>query len=174
MSNLAVLCRIIRLIQPEAYPLPQVTAAELLIELARICRTGRINSQLTAAESLGFCWMCLTASRLRLPIYLKILYKTKVSALQFGSGKPTLLVPTCFGDRSIIISRQVAKYLDALSRIPSKEPRETIFQRPLRSLTRMLVEAVENIAPRPEYGNITYVSLLSHPHHFGNHRPQPK
>jgi hypothetical protein len=62
--------RIIRIIAPEVPSIPQEMAAEILMELAQSCRFGRRNAQLTAAESLGLCWLCLTASRLRLPIHL--------------------------------------------------------------------------------------------------------
>jgi len=167
--------KIIRVIQPEGYPIPQETAAEILIELARICRTAsRRDTQITAAESLGLCWLCLTSSRLRLPTHLTKINDTKAKALQIGKDLPILLVPTWFGDRPIKISHRISKFLSALSRIPSKTPREKILQRPPRSLTRMFDEALENISPNPEYGNITFVSLLSHPLLYGDHRPQPK
>lgn len=153
--------RIIRKIAPEVYPIPQETARNLLVELAKMCRYSRPNAQLTAAESLGFCWLCLACSRLRLPVNLKTIWATKATALHLDDEFPTLLVPTLFGDRKIRISHRIAKFLYALSCIPSKKSRETILQRPFRSLTRTFDIALKNAAPKPEYGNITYVSLLS-------------
>lgn len=166
--------RIVRRVPPEIHSIPQGVAAEVLKELARRCRFDRRNAQLTAAESLGLCWMCLSASRLRLPIHLEALFSINPEALQLDEEFPILLVPAFFGDRRIRISRRVAKFLHLLSRIPSKKPRETILQSPLRSLTRTFEVALKDISPNPEFGNITYVSLLSPPHHCGAHRYQPK
>ena len=165
--------RIIRIITPEVPSIPEETAAEIIIELARRCRFGRRNAQLTAAESLGLCWLCLTSSRLRLPIYLETLRAIKTTSLHLDGEFPILLVPTFFGDRSIRISHRLAKFLRALSLIPSKKPRETVLQSPHRSLTRTFDAALRKIEPNPEFGNITYVSLLSPPC-FGSHRYQPK
>ena len=165
--------RIIRIITPEVPSIPEETAAKIIIELARRCRFERRNAHLTAAESLGLCWLCLTASRLRLPIYLETLQAIKTTALHLRGEFPMLLVPTFFGDRPIRISCRLAKFLHALSLIPFKKPRETILQSPLRSLTRTFDAVLKKIAPNPEFGNITYVSLLSPPH-CGSYRYQPK
>ena len=55
--------KIIRIIAPEVPAIQQELAAEILMEFANRCRFSRRNAQLTAAESLGQCWLCLTASR---------------------------------------------------------------------------------------------------------------
>ena len=165
---------IIRKIALEVPSIPEETAAKILVELAKNCQFGRRNAQLTAAESLGLCWLCLTASRLRLPIYLETLRTIKPTAVQIEGEFPILLVPTFFGDRPIRISWRAAKFLHALSLIPSKKPRETILQSPFRSLTRTFEGALKTISLNPEFGSITYVSLLSPPHHFGTYRYQPK
>lgn len=94
-------------------------------------------------------------------------------AIKTGLDLPILQVPTWFGNRPVEISHLMSNFLKVLSRVPSKEPRETILQRPLRSLTRMFEEVLQSVAPNPEYGNITYLSLLSQPHIFGDHRYQP-
>ena len=136
---------------------------------------GRPNSQLSALESLGLCWLCLTTSRFRLPTYLEMVEKTKVSAINIDGEYSTMLVPTLFGERKIRISVRVAKFLIALSKIPSKEPRETILQSPRRSLTRVLDRAIQNCVINPDLGNITYITMLSTPHIFGrNCRSKPK
>lgn len=165
--------QIIRKIAPEVYPIPYETAARILIELARQCRVNRTNAQLAAAESLGLCWLCLSASRLRLPIYLESIYAIGSTAIQLDETLPILKVPTLFGDRAVRISTRVAKYLYLLSNIPSKKPRKIILQTPMRSLTRTLDRALDGLETE-FYGNITYITFLSSPHHFGNHRYQPK
>lgn len=162
--------KIIRRIAPEVLPISQERACEILVKLARMCRYGSPTGELSAAESLGLCWMCLTASRLRLPIYLKTLWAIKVSAVHLDGDFPKLLVPTFFGEREIRISCRVAHFLQQLSSIPSPRPRETILQRPLRTLTRTFDTALKKQSSEPEDGNITYVSLLTPPHHFGRCR----
>lgn len=167
--------RIIRKINPEVYPIPQEIACDLLCELGKMATKGRPNSQLSALESLGLCWLCLTTSRLRLPTYLEMVERIKPSAICFKGEYPTLDVPTLFGGRKIRISVRVANFLIAISKIPSKKPRETILQSPRRSLTRALDRAIQNCAINPEFGNITFVTLLSTPHIFGkDHRYIPK
>ncbi len=164
--------RIIRRIRPEVYPISENFTGDILIELARMCLDGRPNIQHTAAEALGLSWLCLTASRLRLPTYLEtMIYPTKSSALLFEGEFPQLLAPTFFSDRKIRISERVAKYLHALSLIPSKRPRETILQKPYDSLRRTFRRALKRISPPLELGQITFLTLLSPPHPFeGNFR----
>ena len=167
--------RIIRLLRSEDYPIPEKTASEIIMNLAHRCRHGsRKDAQITAAESLGLCWLCITASRLRLPIYLEAVTKVEPAAIQFNSEFPIIQIPTWFGARPVNISQRVARFFNALARNPSQNPRATIFQRPFRSLTRMLESALESVALNPEYGNITYASFLKQPHIFGDHRPQSK
>ncbi len=164
--------KIIRLINPEVYPLPVETACAILMELAKQCRNGRRDTRHTAVECLGFCWLCLAASRLRLPIRIEKIHATECSAIKLEGEFPILGVPTLFGVRNVQISGRVAKFIHLLSRIPSKVPRKTILTRCLRSLNRTFDELTKNIAP-PEFGNITYVTLLSSPHDFGLRRFQP-
>lgn len=167
--------RIIRLIKPEVYPISQEIARDILFQLVQMGTKGRPNSFLTALESLGLCWLCLTASRLRLPTHLKMIQEMKASAIGMDGEYPYMLVPTFFGDRKIRISNHVAKFLIALSKIPSKKPRDTILQSPKRSLTRTFSRALQNCELNYDKGNITYVTLLSPPHHFGrNVRSNPK
>jgi hypothetical protein len=189
--------KIIRLIPQESYPIPEKTAAEILIEFARRCHNGRPDSRHTAAEGLALCWLCIATSRIRLPKTLEMVNKIKANAVlsgaQFSISKtPTygsdcatchlssdnnfsvLQVPTWFGEQPLKISNSVAAFLRAVARIPSKKPRETIFQRPMGSLRRVFDEVLRSVSPPSEYGNITYLSLLNQPHIFGDHRPQHK
>ena len=66
---------IYRKIAPEVYPIPLEIAADIIIELVTMIRSRRPNGQLTALESLGYCWLCLTASRLRLPTTVEAIDK---------------------------------------------------------------------------------------------------
>lgn len=163
--------RIVRKIAPEVYPIPQEIARDILCELAQMATKGRPNSLLSALESLGLCWLCLTASRLRLPTYMEMIVQTKTSAVLFEENSSFILIPTLFGDRKIRISNRFAKFFVSLSKIPSKLPRESILQCPGRTLNRTFDRALKNCAINPDHGNITYVTMLSTPHIFGkDHR----
>ena len=166
--------RIIRKIAPEEPPLPIKTVLKILRELAFMSRHGHKNVQLGALESLGLCWMCLIAARLRLPIDFEVLRANKSSALIFNGEIPYLEVPTLFGPKKVRISNLVFRFLETLSHIPSKKPRTTILQRSSRSLKRPFGAALQNTHMPEKFGNITYISLLKLPHYAGEHRFQPK
>jgi hypothetical protein len=119
--------RIIRKVDPESYPIPQRVTRDILYRLADMATDRRSNGLLSALESLGLSWLCLIASRLRLPIHLEMIAKTKASAISIDSGCPSILIPTLMGNRKCKISNLVAEFLIALSKIPSKKPRESIF-----------------------------------------------
>lgn len=189
--------RIIRLIPSEAYPIPEKTAAEILIELARRCRNGRSDARHTAVESLALCWLCIACSRIRLPKNLKVVRSLRpeavLSGAEFGVSKnqtfgqiefwrpltdddfSVLQVPTWFGLQPLKISNRIATFLKFVACIPSKKARSQIFQKSRKSLDQMFNWALEAVAPPPEYGNITYLSLLiNQPEIHGEHRYQPK
>ena len=166
--------QIIRLIPSEAYPIPEGTAAAIIMELAFRCRNGRPDARHTAAESLALCWLCVSGSKVRLPKHLEMVRKIKAEEMQPDGGFFFLQLPTWFGKVPVRISKRAFAFLKAVSLIPSKNPRETILQRPARSLTRLFDDVVQSVNPPSKYGNITYLSLLSQPHPFENHRYQPK
>lgn len=167
--------RIIRKIPSEVYPIPIEAAAQLMRKLFEMGTIGRRDGHLSALTSLALCWMCITASRLRLPTYLEMIEKISPKAILIDGTRSYMLVPTLFGNRKIQISNRMAKFLLALSKIPSKHSRDTILQIPKRSLKRTFDRALERCALTQKYGNITYLTLLSHPHHFGvEHRYRPK
>jgi len=183
--------KIIRLHPPEAYPLSEATAANILMELARRARCSRPDAQHAAIESLALCWLCIAASRIRLPKTLEMVSSIKSESLLSGvdfsiSTTPTyggnnfwrplldndfsvMLISTLFGEQPLKISNRLCAFLQAVAFLPSKQPRETILQKPRRSLTRVLDEVIKSVKPNPEYGNITYLSFLSQPHIFGDH-----
>jgi len=189
--------RIIRLIPSEAYPIPEKIAAEILVALAWRCRNGRSDARHTALESLALSLLCIACSRIRLPKNLETVRRIQpeavLSGAEFGISKnwtfgqiefwrpltdddfSVLQVPTWFGGQPLKISNRIANLLKIVSRIPSKKARTTIFQKSRKSLDQMFDLALQAVAPPPEYGNITYLSLLTNqPHVHGDHRPQLK
>jgi hypothetical protein len=189
--------RIIRLISQESQPIPEKTAAEILIELAQRCRIGNPTARRTALESLALSWLCIACSRIRLPKTLETVRGIHLEAVltgaEFGVSKnrtfgqieclrpftdndfSVLQVATWFGHQPLKISNRIATFLKIVARIPSKKPQTTIIQRTRKSLEEIFALAVEAVAPDPAYGNITYLSLLvNQPHIHGDLRPQPK
>lgn len=167
--------RIIRKIPREVYPIPLQVAGDIIQGFMTLCKDSRPNAQHSFVEALGLCWLCLTASRLRLPIELEAIYQTKSSAISFEDEFPTILIPTFFGNQKIRISWRIAKFLSHLSEISSNQPRDTILQKPLRSLTRAFDRVLEHVRPDSSFGNITFLTLISPPHVFGeDHRFIPK
>jgi hypothetical protein len=75
---------IIRLILPEAYPVPEKTAAEILIALAQKCRNGRIDARYTALEGLALSWICIACSRIRPPKTLEVVRSIPPEAVLSG------------------------------------------------------------------------------------------
>jgi hypothetical protein len=187
---------IIRLISPEAHPIPEKTAAEILIALAEKCQNGRIDARHTALEGLALSWLCIACSRIRLPKTLEIVRTLSAEAVlsgaEFGVSKnrtfgqvpywrslededfSVLQVPTWFGNQPLKISNRLATFLKIIADIPSKKTRTTIFQKSRKSLDQMFSSALQVVAPDPKYGKITYLSLLiNQPHIHGDHRTQP-
>lgn len=189
---------IIRLIPLEAYPVPEKTGAEILIALARKCRNGRIDARHTALEALALSWLCVACSRIRLPKTLEAVRNMSseavLSGAEFGISKnrtfgqvpywrlledkdfSVLQVPTWFGNQPLKISNRLADFVKIIARMPSKQPRATVFQKSRKSLDKMFDLALKEVAPDPKFGNITFLSLLiNQPHiHGEDHRLQPK
>ena len=187
---------IIRLIPLEAHPVPEKTAAEILIALAQKCRSGRIDARHTALEALALSWLCIACSRIRLPKTLEAVRKLSpeavLSGAEFGVSKnrtfgqipywkdledddfSVLHVPTWFGNQPLKISNRLATFTKIIARIPSKQPRTTIFQKSRKSLDKTFDLALQEVTPDPKFGNITFLSLLvNQPHiHGKDHRPQ--
>lgn len=168
--------RIIRKVAPEVYAIPEDSAAAILIELGRIARYDRQNAQLSALESLGLCWLCLAASRLRLPVQLEAIHKMEIQVVQIGSAEqqPVLMLPTLFGEAAVKISHRMAKFLIVLSQQQSKTQNNYILKSPLRSLSRCLKRAIKNLGLDSKFGNITFITLISPPHPFSSSRYQRK
>lgn len=165
---------IIRNIDSERYPIPEELACQILMAFADKALEGRKDARLTALECLALCWICLAAARLKLPTFFEALLATKVSSLNPNAHSPTIALPNLFGPKEVPISKKIAQFLFSLASISTKTPTEIFFRRPRKTLTRSLEEVIESIAPNPKYGHITYVSFMTLPHHFDNHRYQRK
>lgn len=167
--------QIARKISPSVYPIYILTAADIIRELVNTVLYGRQNSKLTAAESLGLCWVCLTYARLGLPIDLKDLLSIPISDLMRSADNslPTLKLPSIFGCLSTPVSETIWGFLKAISEISGTQTRSSIFQCPEESLNRSLRRVIAKLGLDPEKGKITFKTFLSQPTEF-DHRYQPK
>lgn len=167
--------QIARKISPAVYSINIKTAADIICELANTVLHGRQNAKLVAAETLGLCWICLTSSRLRLPISLKDLFVLPKDVLRRSVDDifPTLSLPTIFSYLPMPVSGTIWGLLKALSNTPGGQPRSSIFQSPEESLYRRLRHTLEKLDLDPTKGKITFQTFLSPPVEF-DHRFQPK
>lgn len=159
--------KIIRIIRPQVYPISKEIAAAIIKELAHQCAYGRPNARHHAGEALSLILICLSASRIRWPRSLESVHAIRNDALISTAEFPELLVPSIFGPHPVRISQRVAKLLQAIVNIHSKMPRSTILETSLPELRKTLRSAIHKVNPPPEIGEITFVTFLSHPHHFG-------
>lgn len=159
--------RIIRLIRPQSYPVSQEVAAGVVRELAYKCAYGRPNARLKAAEALGLSWLCLTAARIRLPRALEMVHGISSQDLLLKGDHPEVLIPSIFGKQKIRISLRVARFLQALVQVPPDSTKKTILQSSLHDLRRPLNDAIARTNPPKKLGEITFLTFLSSPHHFG-------
>ena len=161
--------RIIRKIRPQVHPISQEVVADILKQLAHQVVYGRKNARHHAIEALALSWLCLTSSRIRLPKKLEQIHKNQNDANVFANGYSELLIPTLFADLAVRISTRLAKFLQAVTMISSDTPKTTILSTPLPDLRKPLNTAIKRAALPANLGEITFLTFLSPPHHFGEH-----
>lgn len=158
---------IIRKIPPQVLGISIQVASAVVRELALQSAYGRANARHNATETLALIWLCLTASRIRHPRSLESVHSISTKAIIVDEAPPQLLVPSVFGVQQIRVSDRMARYLCAVSKIPSTHPRSTILQTPLPDLRKPLATAIKKVNPPARLGEITFLTFLSPPHHFG-------
>lgn len=167
--------QIARKISSCRYPIFILTAADILRELVNTVLHSRQNAKLTAAETLGLCWVCLTSARRGLPLEVNDLLYLPKSALgvKMDETVSTLTLPSIFGDQPMPISNTIWEFLKALSDISGAQYRDVVFQSPKESLYRCLKRTIEKLNLDSTKGKITFQTFLSQPVEF-DHRYQPK
>ncbi len=161
--------RIIRRIRPQVHPISQEIVSDILKELARQVVYGRKDARHHAIEALALSWLCLTSSRIRLPKKLEQIHESQANAVVFTNEYPELLIPTLFGNLAVRISLRLAKFLESVALIPSDASGTTILSTALPDLKKPFKTAIKRANPLPNLGEITFLTFLSPPHHFGKH-----
>ncbi|MBS0272646.1 MAG: hypothetical protein JSR85_08390 [Proteobacteria bacterium] len=169
---------ILRRIEDSVYPIDILAASEILIHLAKAIFEGRPNSQRSAAEALGFAWLCHAVGCYRLVTRENLVFSTKVDKFRTPDLKdpkqrlqPThfIGVDSLYGVIDVPISKTIYEYLLAL-------PRDlgNIFSMDWKTLLRTFHnKGVKKSARATNLGQITFLTFMSQPHEAIGHRPSP-
>ncbi len=158
---------IIRKIWPQVEAISHQVAGEIIKELAYQCAFGRKNARHHAGEALALIWLCISSSRIRWPRSLESVHELSLDAIVYEKEYPELLAPSFFGPHPVRIGSRVARFLQTVANIPSKKPRKTILQTPLKDLRDRFRKTLKIIKLPQDLGEITFLTFLSYPHHFG-------
>ncbi len=169
---------ILRRVDAAASPIDILAASEITQNLAKIFLEGRPNSQHSAAEALGFAWLCHAVGSSRLITREKIIFSTPLAALKPPNTKisedPSQLqyhigIRSLFGIIEVPISKILYEFLIAL---PRDSKSDLIFTLPWRTLLRTFHEKGVKFSKRASnLGEISFLTLMSQPHEAIGHRP---
>jgi hypothetical protein len=172
---------ILRNIEDPVIPIDILTASDILKNLATVVLEGRPNSQHTAAEALGFAWLCHAVGSARLMTREKNVYTTPLTALKAVDpekiGNPLqpkfyVSIQTFHGPKDVPISKILYDFLIALPRNPGSL---CIFSKPISTLLRTLYDKGIKASERAKsLGKITFLTFMSQATHWFEHRPCPK
>lgn len=168
---------ILRNVNEPVYPIDVFAAAEILQNLAKAVLEGRPNGQYTAAEALGFAWLCHAVGFARVMTQEKVIHTTSLQALKtIDSTEETKQYPNHFitiqtfhGLKDIPISKTLFDFLTAL---PRSEGDDSIFSKPISTLLRTLYDkGVSGSERAKSLGKITFRKFMSQSTHWYGHRP---
>jgi hypothetical protein len=166
---------ILRRIEETVLPIDIFAASDILKHLAKTVLEGRPNSQRSAAEALGFAWLCHAVGCYRLVTREELVFSTELGNFRQPNQtkawfKPThfLGVPSLYGTIDVPISKTLYAFLLALPRHPESN---RIFSMDLDVVARALREKGVQLSKRAQnLGKITFLTFMSQPHHAIGHR----
>lgn len=171
-------CRsILRRIEDTVYPIDILAASEILMHLSATVLEGRPNSQRSAAEALGFAWLCHAVGCYRLVTQENLVFSAKLDSLRpldlhqpKERLKPTYFIgiPSLFGVIDVPVSKTLYEFLLAL-------PRDTesclIFNMDWGTVLRTFRnKGVKQSDRALQLGQITFLTFMSQPHEAIGHR----
>lgn|GEM_PF-6590100 len=178
-----VKCRyILRLVDDEIYPIDIFAASDILQHLANTVLNGRTIAQHTAAEALGFTWLChaIGSAQLMTLTREEIIHDTLLTSLKFvklEDGKKYfqpecfITIQTFYGPFDIPISKTLYDFLIAL---PRDQNDLRIFSKAPSALLRTFYNQGVNASERArKLGRITFRTFTSRPLENTSHRPSP-
>ena len=169
---------ILRRIEDAVYPIDILVASEIVMNLAKTMLEGRSNSQHSAAEALGFAWLCHAVGSSRLTTREGIIFSTETHALKspdpempknFFKPAYSVEVASLFGLIDAPISKTLYEFLLAL---PRDLGDGRIFIKPWETLLRTFRNKGVKLSRRARnLGQITFLTFMSQPHEAIGHRP---
>lgn len=171
---------ILRKIEDTVYPIDIFTAAEILTHLLMAVLEGRPNAQRSAAEALGFAWLCHAVGCYRLTTREDLIFSTEI--LNFrppracemgGCFKPThfIGVASLHGIIDVPVSKTLYNYLLALPRGPKSNQIFSMDPDTLRRTFRN--KGVKQSLRAQTLGQITFLTFMSQPDEASGHRFTP-
>ena len=172
---------ILRRIEETVKSIDILAASEILMNLIQTVLEGRPNVQRSAAEALGFAWLCHAVGCYRLVTREDLIFKTEITSLkppdENQSKKwfhPThfISITSLFGTIDVPISKILYEFLLAL---PRDQRSNRIFNMDLDTVRRTFRnKGVKQSARAQHLGQITFLTFMSQPHEAIGHRPLPK
>ncbi len=170
---------ILRNILPAVYPIDIQATSNIIKNLFKNSLEGRSNSQHSAAEALGFAWVCHAAAATQIMVEEQDLFEIKITDLippepgmekQWFKPEYYLRISSKNGFVNVPISKNLYMYLLAL---PRQSNSEYIFCLPWRTLYRTLLN--KGVRRRLNSGshmndNISFLTLMSQPHYAIGYR----
>jgi hypothetical protein len=171
-------CRsILRRIEDTVFPVDIMVTAEILKNLSIALLEGRPNSQRSAAEALGFAWLCLAVGAYRLMTREDLVFSTEIDSfknLNLGENKdwfnPTYFIgiQSLHGVIDVPVSKTHYEYLLALPREPGNK---RIFNMDWETVLRTFRnKGVKPSSRASDLGPITFLTFMSQPHEAIGHR----
>ncbi|MFI5342773.1 MAG: hypothetical protein ACHQUC_00975 [Chlamydiales bacterium] len=172
-------CRSIsRKIEDTVYPIDILAASEILMHLSTVVLEGRPNAQRSAAEALGFAWLCHAVGCYRLMTRENLVFSTELDSfrpLDLSKPKeffkPTYFIgiTSLFGVIDVPVSKTLYEFLLALPRDPGSSH---IFSMDWETVLRAFRnKGVKQSVRAQHLGQITFLTFMSQPHEAIGHRP---
>lgn len=171
-------CRsILRKIEDTVFPVDIFVTAEILKYLALAFLEDRPNSQRSAAEALGFAWLCLAVARSRITTREELVFSIELDSLKCikSEDEKNWFKPTHFvGIQSLdgVIDVPVSKTLyEYLLSLPRKPGCQRIFNMDWETVLRTFRnKGVKRSDRASDLGPITFLTFMSQPHEAIGHR----
>jgi hypothetical protein len=171
---------IYRIVENTAYPIDIFTSAEIVLNLMNAVLNGRKNLQRSAAQALGFAWVCLHIGRFGIPIQEKELYSIEITELidneidiALNPFSPThfIKINTIHGVHNIPISRLLYDYLLAL---PRDLESNKVFNMDWSTVLRTFRNKGIKLSSKAQgLGQITFLTFMQKPHELIGYRYSP-
>lgn len=169
--------RILRRVEKTVISIDILVASEIIKNLAKVVLHGRPNSKRSAAEALGFAWLCLAVGSYRLVTREGLVFATEIDKLRLydenNSQEPFtptrfIGISSLFGIIDVPVSKTLYEFLLAL---PRQEDSNRIFNMPWQTLCRTFQnKGVKPSKRAQDLGKISFLTFMSNPHEVIGHR----